>query len=126
MDRAAAADVLVTLVACQEANVALDQADRREAKANTWSAAQQRSFDWLFQQQEDGEILAATHPNSNSNNVGGASTATTTGGGYLEDLARLSVPVGIFGAFSFLSHWRTRHAATARPRRRRRPRRLVR
>ena len=31
--------------------------------------------------------------------VGGASTAAAPGGGYLEDLARLSVPVGIFGAF---------------------------
>ena len=49
--------------------------------------------------------------------VGGASTATASGGGYLEDLARLSVPVGIFGAFSFLSQWRTRHAAAATLRR---------
>jgi hypothetical protein len=61
LDRAAAADVLVTLVACQAANVALDQADRREAKANTWSAAQQRSFDWLFQQQEDG-VFSVSFP----------------------------------------------------------------
>ena len=49
--------------------------------------------------------------------VGGASATATTGGGYLEDLARLSVPVGIFGAFSFFSHWRNRHAAAATLRR---------
>ncbi|HLQ36884.1 MAG TPA: prenyltransferase/squalene oxidase repeat-containing protein, partial [Planctomycetota bacterium] len=52
---AAAGTVLLQLVACQAANIALDAA-QGTAEA-TFSPAQQKGFDWLLSQQQDGKFL---------------------------------------------------------------------
>jgi len=50
-----AADVLVQLVACQVANVSLDEAqDPQAAALAVWTASQQKAFAWLLTQQKDG------------------------------------------------------------------------
>jgi len=48
-----AAEALLQLVACQVANLALDDA-ASPGDAATWSLAQQKAFAWLLQQQKDG------------------------------------------------------------------------
>ena len=54
VDRAAAADALVALVACQHANRQLDRMSEQGAAPSEWSTTQQKAFDWLFRQQKDG------------------------------------------------------------------------
>jgi squalene-hopene/tetraprenyl-beta-curcumene cyclase len=50
-----AADVLVQLVACQVANKLLDRAqDPKAGSGDTFTPAQQKAFDWLWTQQQDG------------------------------------------------------------------------
>ncbi|MFN7588778.1 MAG: hypothetical protein ACK501_06230 [Planctomycetota bacterium] len=50
-----AADVLVQLVACQVANVSLDETqDPQAAAPAVWTASQQKAFAWLLTQQKDG------------------------------------------------------------------------
>jgi len=53
-DRAAAADALVQLVACQVANKLLDSGQDPQAAAATFSKAQQKAVEWLMSQQKDG------------------------------------------------------------------------
>ncbi|MGC6488483.1 MAG: prenyltransferase/squalene oxidase repeat-containing protein [Planctomycetota bacterium] len=60
IDRAAAADALCALAACQRANRALDQQGRAPADA-PWSASQERAFAWLFGQQSGG-VFSVTMP----------------------------------------------------------------
>lgn len=64
IDRAAAADVLLTLVACQAANTALDKAAAKQDRADAWSDAQQKAFAWLFGQQKDG-VFSVSFPTTN-------------------------------------------------------------
>lgn len=58
IDRRAAAEALVTLVACQVANEELDQSEQSAAVA--WSAAQEKGFDWLMERQEKGVFSVPT------------------------------------------------------------------
>ncbi len=61
VDRAAAADVLVTLAACQSANAALDQAASKQGQATAWSSAQEKAFGWLLQRQKGG-VFSVSFP----------------------------------------------------------------
>lgn len=54
IDRSAAADALLQLVACQAANRELDRTQSGDAGATTWSDSQARAFAFLMQQQQDG------------------------------------------------------------------------
>jgi squalene-hopene/tetraprenyl-beta-curcumene cyclase len=60
LDRAAAADALVQLVACQVANKLLDNGQDPQAAAATFSKAQQKAVEWLLSQQKDG-VFSITH-----------------------------------------------------------------
>jgi len=64
VDRAVAADIMVTIVACQAANRALDKAAKDSSKANTWSDSQQKAFAWLYKQQKGG-VFSVTFPGTN-------------------------------------------------------------
>jgi len=64
IDRAAAADVLLTLVACQAANKALDKVAAKQSKADVWTDAQQKAFSWLLEQQKDG-VFSVSFPATN-------------------------------------------------------------
>lgn len=64
VERGAAADVLVTLVACQAANASLDHAAAKQGQANTWSSAQEKAFAWLFQRQKGG-VFSVSFPMPN-------------------------------------------------------------
>lgn len=66
LDRAAAAAALVSLVACQEANLALDKMQAEQGDAGHWSTPQQKAFAWLFEQQKDG-VFSVTMPVKNDN-----------------------------------------------------------
>jgi len=61
LDRSAGAAALVNLVACQEANLALDQLVLQQGMATTWSDSQQKAFAWLFGQQQQG-VFSVTMP----------------------------------------------------------------
>ncbi|HEU4419610.1 MAG TPA: prenyltransferase/squalene oxidase repeat-containing protein, partial [Planctomycetota bacterium] len=54
LDRAAAADALVQLVACQVANKLLDSGQDPAAAGAVFSKAQQKAVEWLMSQQKDG------------------------------------------------------------------------
>ena len=64
MDRAQGAKALVKLVACQQANLALDKLAAKKGKGNAWSDSQQKAFTWLFRQQQDG-VFSVTIPMKN-------------------------------------------------------------
>ena len=60
IDVPAGADALLQLVACQQANKALDKAqDPQVAAAAAWSPGQQKAFAWLMGQQKDGVFSVA-------------------------------------------------------------------
>lgn len=61
IDRTAGATALLTLVACQEANLALDRLAQKQGEAGHWTTAQQKAFAWLLGQQEDG-VFSVTMP----------------------------------------------------------------
>ncbi|MBX3464931.1 MAG: terpene cyclase/mutase family protein [Planctomycetes bacterium] len=54
LPRESAVDALVQLVACQAANRALDRIQDPHGGAVAWSPMQQKAFDWLLRQQQDG------------------------------------------------------------------------
>jgi squalene-hopene/tetraprenyl-beta-curcumene cyclase len=64
MDRNEAATALVKLVACQQANLKLDQMAAKQIPLDTWSATQERAFAWLFSQQKQG-VFSVTMPLKN-------------------------------------------------------------
>lgn len=63
IDRHEAATALVKLVACQQANLKLDKMAAKQIQA-TWSATQEKSFAWLFTQQQQG-VFSVTMPMKN-------------------------------------------------------------
>ncbi|MBL8731419.1 MAG: hypothetical protein JNN13_03510 [Planctomycetes bacterium] len=62
LDRAAAADTLLQMVACQVANLRLDQAAASDRLAVTFSPAQEKAFAWLAAQQQDGVFAVRGQP----------------------------------------------------------------
>jgi squalene-hopene/tetraprenyl-beta-curcumene cyclase len=60
LDRAAAADVLCALAACQRANRVMDAGGGAPADA-PWTSSQQKAFAWLFSQQKGG-VFSVTMP----------------------------------------------------------------
>jgi squalene-hopene/tetraprenyl-beta-curcumene cyclase len=64
MDRNEAATALVKLVACQQANLKLDQMAAKQIPVGIWSATQERAFAWLFSQQKQG-VFSVTMPLKN-------------------------------------------------------------
>ncbi|MGK0202578.1 MAG: squalene-hopene/tetraprenyl-beta-curcumene cyclase [Planctomycetota bacterium] len=61
MDRNEAATALVKLVACQQANLKLDQMAAKQIQSDSWSATQEKAFAWLFAQQKLG-VFSVTMP----------------------------------------------------------------
>jgi squalene-hopene/tetraprenyl-beta-curcumene cyclase len=58
LDRSVAAEALLQLVACQAANRQLDQREQGSVEAAAaWSPAQEKAFQWLLTQQENGIFL---------------------------------------------------------------------
>lgn len=64
IDRAQGAAALVKLVACQQANWALDKMAAQKDAGTAWSDSQQKAFTWLFGQQQEG-VFSATVPMKN-------------------------------------------------------------
>lgn len=64
IDRGVAADALVKLAACQQANKRLDEMASKQIQADAWSATQEKAFAWLMTQQKGG-IFSATIPMKN-------------------------------------------------------------
>ncbi len=60
LDRAAAAEALCELAACQRANRVMDQGGGAPADA-PWTSSQQKAFAWLFSQQKGG-VFSVTMP----------------------------------------------------------------
>lgn len=64
IDRNEAATALVQLVACQQANLMLDQMATQQVSLGAWSATQEKAFAWLNSQQKQG-VFSVTMPMKN-------------------------------------------------------------